>query len=155
VYDDGRGVPSGWNKKEKKSGFEIVFTTLHGSGKHADSDSYAESVGINGVGAAVTQGTSSTLFLTSAQSSALSHQNLQAYVVLEGWDPQYLSGLNARYLCGDTTFNGFVIQDTNGVNVLPSSITGFVNNQFWSPFTYGLSSDTLSWPTSIVLNTEN
>jgi hypothetical protein len=103
----------------------------------------------------LTQGTSSTLFLTSAQSSALSHQNLQAYVVLEGWDPQYLSGLNARYLCGDTTFNGFVIQDTNGVNVLPSSITGFVNNQFWSPFTYGLSSDTLSWPTSIVLNTEN
>src|ERR1035437_5586467 len=66
VYDDGRGVPSGWNKKEKKSGFEIVFTTLHGSGKHADSDSYAESVGINGVGAAVTQGTSSTFQAWSA-----------------------------------------------------------------------------------------
>lgn len=65
VYDDGRGVPSGMNKKEGKSGFEIVFATLHGSGKH-DHSNYTDSVGINGVGASVTQGTSSVFNVWSA-----------------------------------------------------------------------------------------
>lgn len=103
----------------------------------------------------MTQGGSSTLFLTSSQSSALSYQNLQPYLVLEGWVPKYLPGLNSRYICGDVPFNGFIIENTNGANVRPSTITGFVNNQFWSPFTYGLSVNTASWPTSVTLNTEN
>jgi len=103
----------------------------------------------------MTQGGSSTLFLTSSQSSALSYQNLQPFIVLEGWNPQSLPGLNSRYLCGDITFNGFIIENTNGASVLPASVTGFINNQFWSPFTYGLSVNTASWPASVTLNTEN
>ena len=54
VMDQGRGVPSGYNKKEKKTGFEIVFCTLHGGGKF-DSGNYATSGGLHGVGAAATQ----------------------------------------------------------------------------------------------------
>ena len=109
----------------------------------------------NGAISDLTQGGSSTLFLTSSQSSALSYQNLQPILGLEGWNPQYLPGLNSRYICGDVTFNSFTIENTNGANVRPSTITGFVNNQYWSPFTYGLSVNTASWPTSVTLNTEN
>ena len=59
VADQGRGVPSGFNKKEGKSGFEIVFATLHGSGKFSK-DNYQSSVGLHGVGAACTNALAST-----------------------------------------------------------------------------------------------
>ena len=59
VADQGRGVPSGWNKAEGKSGFELVFGTLHGSGKFDDSN-YASSSGLNGIGASVSQAVSSS-----------------------------------------------------------------------------------------------
>lgn len=51
VVDNGRGVPTGFNKDEKLYGCELVYATLHGSGKF-DSDNYTNSVGLNGVGAA-------------------------------------------------------------------------------------------------------
>lgn len=59
VADQGRGVPSGWNTKEKMSGFEIVFATLHGSGKF-DTSNYASSSGLNGCGAAIAQAVASS-----------------------------------------------------------------------------------------------
>lgn len=49
VADRGRGIPTGMNKKEKKSGLEIALTDMHGSGKF-DQDSYASSSGLNGLG---------------------------------------------------------------------------------------------------------
>lgn len=58
LADQGRGVPSGYNKKEKKTGFEIVFGTLHGGGKF-DTGNYSTSGGLHGVGAAATQACSS------------------------------------------------------------------------------------------------
>lgn len=59
LADQGRGVPSGYNKSEKKTGFEIVFGTLHGGGKF-DSGNYETSGGLHGVGAAASQATSSS-----------------------------------------------------------------------------------------------
>ena len=58
VADQGRGAPSGMNKKEGKSGFELVFATLHGSGKF-DQSNYVTSSGVHGVGASCTQSLSS------------------------------------------------------------------------------------------------
>ena len=49
VADRGRGIPTGMNKKEKKSGLEIALTDMHGSGKF-DQDSYVSSSGLNGLG---------------------------------------------------------------------------------------------------------
>lgn len=49
VADRGRGIPTGMNKKEKKSGLEIALTDMHGSGKF-DQDNYATSSGLNGLG---------------------------------------------------------------------------------------------------------
>lgn len=53
VQDQGRGVPFDYNEREKMTGFQIVYQTLHGGGKF-DESNYRSAGGLHGVGAAVT-----------------------------------------------------------------------------------------------------
>lgn len=69
VEDQGRGVPCDFNHKEKMSGFDMVYRTLHAGGKFDDSN-YKTAGGLHGVGGAVVNALSSWMEIHSYRDGA-------------------------------------------------------------------------------------
>ena len=58
VDDHGRGVPLGWNKREERWNWELIFCELYAGGKYDNNSggsAYEFSLGLNGLGACATQ----------------------------------------------------------------------------------------------------
>jgi len=68
VDDHGRGIPLGYNEKEKRWNWDLIFCELYAGGKY-DSDSanssYEFSLGLNGLGACATQYSSEYMIVDS------------------------------------------------------------------------------------------
>ena len=80
VEDFGRGVPLGYNEKEKRWNWELVFCELYAGGKY-DNDSgnsaYEFSLGLNGLGATATQYSSEFMTVKSYNGKTLSEINFK------------------------------------------------------------------------------
>jgi DNA gyrase subunit B len=75
VEDFGRGVPVGWNEREKRWNWELVFCELYAGGKYSNNSSssvYQFSLGMNGLGATATQYTSEFMTVKSYNGKQLS-----------------------------------------------------------------------------------
>ncbi len=57
VADNGRGIPVGYNKKEGKHNWELLFCELYAGGKYNtnEAENYEYSLGLNGLGLCATQ----------------------------------------------------------------------------------------------------
>jgi DNA gyrase subunit B len=75
VEDFGRGVPLGYNEKEKRYNWELVFCELYAGGKYDNNNAgaaYEFSLGLNGLGATATQYSSEYMTVASYNGSTLS-----------------------------------------------------------------------------------
>lgn len=98
VRDYGRGVPLGWNSKEKNWNYYLIYEELYAGGKYADKQEilrqveenngwadfkiqdypYLIAIGLNGLGAAATQCTSEFFEVTSYRNGTASYMKYKA-----------------------------------------------------------------------------
>ncbi len=81
VEDFGRGVPLGYNEKEKRWNWELVFCELYAGGKYDNNDgesAYEFSLGLNGLGATATQYSSAYMNVKSYNGQTLSEMSFKA-----------------------------------------------------------------------------
>ena len=80
VEDFGRGVPLGYNEKEKRWNWELVFCELYAGGKYDNNEgnsAYEFSLGLNGLGATATQYSSEYMNVRSYNGKTVSEMNLR------------------------------------------------------------------------------
>lgn len=79
IEDFGRGVPMGYNEKEKRYNWELVYCELYAGGKYKNNDNgaYTYSLGINGLGACATQYSSEFMQVRSYDGVNVSEMNFK------------------------------------------------------------------------------
>ncbi len=81
VEDFGRGVPLGFNEKEQRYNWELVYCELYAGGKYDTTDeasAYEYSLGLNGLGACATQYSSEYMTVKSYNGKQLSEIDFKA-----------------------------------------------------------------------------
>jgi DNA gyrase subunit B len=106
VVDDGRGIPVDMHPIEKRPAVELVLTTLHAGGKF-DSDSYAVSGGLHGVGVSVVNALAKALEVEIHRDGYVwtqRYENTQPVHPLRRGEPTTNTGTTVTYWADDTIF---------------------------------------------------
>ncbi|HCH68331.1 MAG TPA: DNA topoisomerase [Clostridiales bacterium] len=80
VEDDGRGIPMGYNEKEKRYNWDLIFCELYAGGKYENNkegSNYGFSLGLNGLGACATQCASEYMDVRSYSGGILSEMHFK------------------------------------------------------------------------------
>lgn len=109
VSDNGRGIPTDYHEKEKKSALEVVMTVLHAGGKF-DKDTYKVSGGLHGVGVSCVNALSTMLKATVYRKGKIYEQEYSIGI------PQY----DVREI-GETDKNGTTIQFKPDTSIFTAS----------------------------------
>lgn len=83
VRDYGRGVPMGWNEKEQRWNWDLVYNELYAGGKYKEDGNYKFSVGLNGLGATAVQYVSEYFEVTSRRDKKYFMRFEKGYSVIE------------------------------------------------------------------------
>ncbi|MCU1595155.1 MAG: gyrase subunit [Frankiales bacterium] len=105
VQDNGRGIPVDIHPKEGVPAVQVVFTTLHAGGKF-DSQSYAVSGGLHGVGSAVVNALSTRLEVEVCRDGRIYRQAFEAAVATElvPGEPTDRNGTTVTFWADPTIF---------------------------------------------------
>lgn len=99
VADEGRGIPLGYNEREGRYNWELVFCEMYAGGKYNNNDensNYGFSLGLNGLGACATQYSSEYMSVRSYNGKTLSQINFKKGEPASGLEVSELSKKEAR-----------------------------------------------------------
>ncbi len=120
VTDNGRGIPTDYHEKEKKSALEVVMTVLHAGGKF-DKGSYKVSGGLHGVGVSCVNALSIMLKVTVHREGKIFEQEYSQgkplYAVREAGESDY-TGTTVHFKPDNTIF----ITEVYDFNILASRL---------------------------------
>jgi len=120
VTDNGRGIPTDYHEKEKKSALEVVMTVLHAGGKF-DKGSYKVSGGLHGVGVSCVNALSIMLKVTVHRDGKIFEQEYSQgkplYAVREAGVSDY-TGTTVHFKPDNTIF----ITETFDINILSARL---------------------------------
>jgi len=120
VTDNGRGIPTDFHEKEKKSALEVVMTVLHAGGKF-DKGSYKVSGGLHGVGVSCVNALSIMLKVTVHRDGKIFEQEYSQgkplYAVRVAGESDH-TGTTVHFLPD----NGIFITDKYDFNILSARL---------------------------------
>ncbi len=120
VTDNGRGIPTDYHEKEKKSALEVVMTVLHAGGKF-DKGSYKVSGGLHGVGVSCVNALSIMLKVTVHRDGKIFEQEYSQgkplYAVREAGVSDY-TGTTVHFKPDNTIF----ITETYDISILAARL---------------------------------